>query len=157
VGPLVRSKKGNTAILVTVDAFCKFVALYPVRRIDCRVVLDCLEREYFPAFGTPKCIVSDNVRVFCGKAFRVMCFRWGKKHITTTPYYPQAFQAERLNRNLKAALKIFHHKAQNTWDENLCQLSMAFNTARHESTRSTLDVLFLGQRGTNVQCLESNR
>ena len=72
-------------------------------------------------------------------------FSLGIEHITTTPYYPQASLAERVNRNLKAALKIFHHKAQNTWDENLCQLSMAFNIAVHESTRSTPDILFLGR------------
>ena len=77
VGRLVRSKRGNIAILVAVDAFSKFVALYPVRRIASRVVLDCLEREYFPAFGTPKSIVSDNARVFCGKVFKDLCFRWG--------------------------------------------------------------------------------
>jgi hypothetical protein len=52
VGPLVRSKRGNIAILVVVHAFSKF--FYPVRRITAQVVLDCLERSSFPAYGTPK-------------------------------------------------------------------------------------------------------
>jgi hypothetical protein len=100
---------------------------------------------FFPAFGTPGCIVTDNARVFCCKAFKDLCFRWGIHHVTTTPYYPQGSLAERVNRNLKSALKIFHHKAQLTWDEDLPWLSMAFNSAVHDSTKITTDKLFLGR------------
>jgi hypothetical protein len=38
-GPVVRSKRGNIAILVVVDAFSKFVTFYPVRRMVSRVVI----------------------------------------------------------------------------------------------------------------------
>jgi hypothetical protein len=145
VGPLVRSKRGNIAILVVVDAFSKFVYFYPVRRITAQVVSDCLERSFFPAYGTPKFVVTDNARVFCCRLFRDLCFRWGVKHLTTTPYYPQASLAERVNRNLKSALKVFHHSSQKIWDEDLPWISMAFNTATHESTQATPDTLFLGR------------
>jgi hypothetical protein len=64
VGPLVRSKRGNITILVVADAFSKFVYFYPVRRITAQVVLDRLERSFFPAYGTPKFVVTDNARVF---------------------------------------------------------------------------------------------
>jgi len=89
--------------------------------------------------------MTDNARVFRCKQIRDLCFRWGITHITTTPYYPQALLAERVNRNLKSALKIFHHESQTTWDEDLPWLSLAFNTAVHESTMSTPDKLFLGR------------
>jgi hypothetical protein len=104
-----------------------------------------LERVYFPVYGTPRLIVSDNARVFCCKQFRDLCFRWGVDHITSTPYYPQGSLAERMNRNLKSALKIFHSHSQSKWDDDLPWLSVAFNTAMHESTKFTLDVLFLGR------------
>ena len=145
VGPLTRTKRGNVAILVTVDSFSKFVTLYPVRKIAARAALDCLERNYFPAYGTPKSVVTDNARIFCGKEFKDLCFKWGIQHITTTPYYPQASLAERVNRNLKSALKIFHHESQEKWDEDLVWIGRAFNTAVHESTRMTPDLLFLGR------------
>jgi hypothetical protein len=53
--------------------------------------------------------------------------------------------AEGVNRKLKAALKIFHHKTQMEWDEDLPLLSMAFNKAIHESTKMMPDKLFLGR------------
>jgi hypothetical protein len=145
VGPLTRTKRGNIAILVIVDGFSKFVSFYPVKRVSSRVVVGCLDRSYFPAYGTPKSIVTDNASVFRCKRVRDLCFRWGITHITTTPYYPQASLAERVNRNLKAALKIFHHESQATWDEDLAWLGLGFNTAVHESTKSTPDRLFLGR------------
>jgi hypothetical protein len=112
VGPLTRTKRGNIAILVIVDAFSKFVFFHPVRKMTSHVVAECLERIFFPAYGTPCSIVTDNARAFCCRQFKDLCFRWGLTHITTTPYYPQASLAERVNRNLKAALKIFHHESQ---------------------------------------------
>jgi len=145
VGPLIRTKRGNVAILVIVDGFSKFVTLHSVRRISASVVVEYLERTYFPAYGTPMSIVSDNATAFRCKQMKDLCFRLGINHYTTTPYYPQASLAERVNRNLKAALKIFHHESQVSWDEDLSLLSLAFNTAAHESHKGTPDKLFLGR------------
>jgi transposase InsO family protein len=146
VGPFTHTKRGNLAILVVVDGFSNFVFFFPVRKISSQVVSGCLERVFFsPAFGTPTSVVTDNAKVFCCKQFRDLCFRWGITHITTTPYYPQASLAERVNRNLKSTLKIFHHESQSAWDEDLPWLSLAFNTAVHESTKCTPDKLFLGR------------
>jgi hypothetical protein len=53
VGPLVRTKRGNIAILVNLDGFSKFVSFCPVRMISAQAVSDCLVRAVFPADGTP--------------------------------------------------------------------------------------------------------
>jgi hypothetical protein len=50
-----------------------------------------------------------------------------------------------VNCNLKAALKIFHHASQETWDDDLLWLSLSFNTAVHESHKSMSNKLFLGR------------
>jgi hypothetical protein len=145
VGPLTRTKRGNIAILFILDAFSEFVSFFPVRKISAQVVCDCLDKAFFPAYGTPTSIVTDNARVFCCRTFKDLCLNGGVTHLTTTPYYPQAFLAERVNRNLKAALKIFHHQSQNASDEDLPWLSVAFNTAVHDSTGYSPDRLFLGR------------
>jgi transposase InsO family protein len=143
VGPLPRTQ-GNIAILVILDGFSKFVNFFSVRKSSAAVV-DCLEKMFFSAFGTPAQIVSDSAKVFRCKAFKDLCFKWGVQHITTTPYYPQGSLAERVNRNLKSALKIYHSGSQDKWDVDLPWLATAFNTALHESTWFTPDVLFLGR------------
>jgi hypothetical protein len=104
VGPLVRN--GNIANLVVVDAFSRFVFLSRAQNHGLGG-FGLFGAEFFPAFGTPKFVVTDKVRVFCCRLFRDLCFRWGVKHLTTTPYYLQASLAERVNRNLKSALTVF--------------------------------------------------
>jgi hypothetical protein len=145
VGPLTRKNRGNLAMLVRINAFSKFVFFRPFQKISSQVASDCLERAFFPAYGMPVSIVTDNARVFCCKHSRDLCFRWGITHITTTPYYPRASLAQRVYRNLKSALKILHHEHQAMWDEDLPWLRLAFNTAVYESTKCTLDKLFLGR------------
>jgi hypothetical protein len=58
------------------------------------------------------------------------------------PYYPQASKVGRFNRNLKAALMIYHHSQHTRRDENLLSLATAFNTAWHK-TGATPASLFL--------------
>jgi hypothetical protein len=53
VGPNVRSRKGNVAILVDLDGFSKFVSLYPVRRISSDVVKNCLAETFFHLMEFP--------------------------------------------------------------------------------------------------------
>jgi len=145
VGPLTRTKRGSSAIREVLDAFSKFAFFYPVRRISSQVVVDCFERNYFPTYGNPRAKVTDSARVFRCKQVKDLCFRWGVYHIATTPYYSQGSLAERVNRNLKSAVKIFHHRSQNACDEDPSWLSVAFNTATHESIKTTPDLLFLGR------------
>jgi transposase InsO family protein len=133
------------AIQVFLESFSKFVSFYPVKRIAASAVINCFERSYFRAYGAPNSIVTDNANVFRSKQVKDLCFRWGVEHIFTTPYYPQGSLANRVYRNLKSALKIYHHQTQNTWDEDLPFLAFAFNTALHGSTQTTPDLLFLGR------------
>jgi hypothetical protein len=86
VGPMVRTRAGNQTIFVILDGFSKFVAMYPVRRITSKVVVDILLKRYFPTFGLPKILVSDNAAVFRSRLFYNTCFSWGVRHVTTSPY-----------------------------------------------------------------------
>jgi hypothetical protein len=144
-GPVNRTKKGHQAILVIMDGFSTFVAFFPVRQITSQVVCEILEKQYFRAYGIPKSVVTDNAKVFKSKLMYYFCFRWGVKHIFTTPYYPKGSLVERVMRNLKAALQIFHHQSQFNWDEDLHLLNFAFNNAHHESTQTAPSLVFLGR------------
>jgi transposase InsO family protein len=136
VGKLPRSKEGHTALLVCVDAFSKFVWLIPVRGMTSRATIKALRERIFSSFSVPEILVTDNAQYFVSREFRDFCFSLGIKHVTTSPYYPKPSHAERFNRNLRAALIAFHMNAQNTWDQNLVWLQVAFNSAEHEATKT---------------------
>jgi len=88
VGPLTRTKRGNMAILVLVDGFSKFVKFFPVRKITSQTSVDCLEKCYFPAYGVPSMLVTDNARVFRSRLVKDMCFRWGGETYYYHPLLP---------------------------------------------------------------------
>jgi transposase InsO family protein len=131
VGKFPRSKSGNTYALVYVDAFTKFVWIFPVREASTATTIRALNSS-FAVFGIPEILVSDNAAQFTSRQFRRICFARGIRHVTTTPYYPQPSHAERFNRNLRAALIAYHHRDHSRWDENLSWLQFAFNSARHD-------------------------
>jgi hypothetical protein len=60
--------------------------------------------------------------------------------VTSIHYYTQVSLAERENRKLKSALKIFDSFSQSKWDDDLSHLCVAFNTAIRESTKFIPDV-----------------
>lgn len=143
VGPLPRSKEGNRFILVCIDAFTRFVWLIPTGSATTKIVIKKL-RGIFGTFGPPGTLVSDNATTFTSEEFSRFCHGLGIKHITTTPYYPNPSYAERMNRNLRSALIAYHHKDHSLWDRSLPWLTLAFNTAKHETHLSTPARLLLG-------------
>jgi transposase InsO family protein len=136
VGKFPRSKVGNKAILVCVDAFTKFVWLLPVREATSKATMRALKEHIFASFSVPETIVSDNAQCFISREFQDFCFGMGMRHVTTSPYYPQPSHAERFNKNLRAALIAYHSRSQDTWDTQLHWLQLAFNTAEHEATKA---------------------
>lgn len=149
VGPFPRSKTGNTILLVVVDAFTKFVWLFPLKKATARLTLEALNNKLFQHFGQPTCITTDNGSQFISNLFKRMCFGLGIQHVTTSPYYPQPSHAERFNRNLRSALIAYHAEQQDTWDQNLRWLQLAFNTALHEGHRSVPFELMFGFKPNN--------
>lgn len=143
VGKFPRSKTGNTMLLVCVDAFSKFVWLIPLRQATSNTTIQALKTNIFQHFGLPSTIVSDNGSQFTSLAFQRMCVSHGIQHVTTSPYYPQPSHAERFNRNLRSALIAYHAERQDSWDQNLAWLQLAFNSAIHESHKAVpFEVMF---------------
>jgi hypothetical protein len=48
--PIIRSRRGNIAVLVILDGFSKFVSMYSVRSISSEVVKNSLLEKFFPSF-----------------------------------------------------------------------------------------------------------
>jgi hypothetical protein len=95
-----------------------------------------LKERIFSSFSVPEVLVPENAQCFTSRKFRQFCFELGVKHVTTSPYYPQPSHAERFNRNLRAAIIVYHSNLHDTWDQSLTWLQLPFNTAENESNKS---------------------
>jgi hypothetical protein len=64
VGRFLRSKSGNSMLLVCVDGFSKFVWLFPVREATTAATINALRKGIFASFSVPEIIVSDSATCF---------------------------------------------------------------------------------------------
>lgn len=148
-GPLVRSRSGNSCILILIDCFTKFVFLLPLRNMLSKSIVKVLQTQIWKFFGSPSILVSDNAKYFGSVLFKNMCFDWAIRHVNTSAYMPQSNQVERFNRNLKACLTCFHYKDHTKWDEGLHFINIGFNNALHESTGCSPAEGFIGRELTH--------
>ncbi|XP_062713751.1 uncharacterized protein LOC134290601 [Aedes albopictus] len=134
VGPLTRSKRGNTVLLVVVDWVSKYVIVKPMRAADSQKMVEFLEEEVCLKFSRSRLILSDN-----GKQFESMVFKsWLAKHkighMKTVFYCPQVNNAERVNRVVVTCIRALLDGGHREWDEKLPAITAAINAARHEAT-----------------------
>lgn len=144
-GPLVRSRKGNVALLVLVDCFSKFVVLLPIRDLKSKTLVRALTDSVWRLLGPPCELVSDNASCFISGEFQDMCFEWGVRHFTSSPYYPKGNIVERVNKNLKSCLAIFCREDHTSWDEHLNWINMGLNASFHGAVGEAPSVPFLGR------------
>lgn len=144
-GPLPRSTNGNVYILVAIDTFSKFSFIRPIRKSTTEAIIKELKEHIFSQHGLPEMIVSDNASYFTSDKFRAFCFGLGIKHVKTSVNWAKSNHSERVNRNLKYALKIYHSEAQQKWDQLLPYLQVGFNSAVHESHGKSPSYVLMGR------------
>jgi len=90
-----------------VDHFSKYTFLKAMKEATASNVVNFLVNEVFYKFGVPETIHSDNGKQFVSKAFEEMIDGFGIQHMRTPVYSPQSNAAERVNRNVLAAIRSF--------------------------------------------------
>ncbi|XP_029053801.1 uncharacterized protein K02A2.6-like [Osmia bicornis bicornis] len=145
VGPLPRSKKGHTTLLVLQDKFTKWVELQPLRQATAPAVTRAFRERVAMRFGRPRQILTDNGRQFTSREFTTLLATYGVEHRKTPPYTPQCNPVERTNRVLKTMIAQATKTGHRDWDEWLPELAFAYNTARHEATEQTPAYLNYGR------------
>ncbi|CAF1387294.1 unnamed protein product, partial [Didymodactylos carnosus] len=115
-GPLPKTPRGNTYILVVVDYFTKWAEFFPLGIIKSRNIGQLLHDEVICRRGIPVKVVSDNGAQFVADVFRETLTIMGIRHRTTALYHPQSNLSERVNRTLKLMLAIFPEHNKESWD-----------------------------------------
>lgn len=119
VGPMVRSRNGNTVLCVIVDWITKFVIVEHIRAAIAQQMVVYLENNVFLRFSSPRIIVTDLGSQFTSHVFRSLILRYSITHMRTAYYTPMCNAAERKNRTLVTCVRALLDENQRNWDEHL--------------------------------------
>jgi len=145
VGPLPRSRHGNTILLVFVDKFSKWVELIPLRKATSTSLQNAFRERIMARFGAPKIFICDNGTQFTSNTFKKYLQDLGIRQQFTAPYTPQENPTERMNRTVKTMIAQYADNDQRSWDELLPEIMLAVNTSVSETTGYTPTYLVQGK------------
>ena len=147
MGPLPTTTGGNRYVLVMADYFSKWVETAALPDQGAVTVAKALVEKVICRFGIPEELHSDQGRQFESAVFQKTCELLNVKKTRTTPYHPQSDgMVERFNRTLETMLSLVVSPNQKDWDVWLPMVTMAYNTAIHESTGYSPAELMFGRQ-----------
>ena len=134
VGPLKKTRKGNTSLLTIVDAYTKWFHAWPVKNQKAETVIKHLINDYIPLRGVPAVVHSDNGPAFVANVFQNAMNHFDVKNTTTPVYNPKSNSVERYHRTLKRKLTALIHEFDDEWDEALPATLLAMRTSVNRTT-----------------------
>lgn len=144
LGPMVATCKQYKYLFVIVDAFSKFVWIYPTKTTNAKEVLDKMHFQQ-QTFGNPRRIISDKGAAFTSENFEKFCEEEKIEHIKTTTGMPRANgQVERINRAIIAVLTKMSIEDPSKWYKHVSPLQRALNSTYNRSIASTPFKLLFG-------------
>ena len=133
VGPLPKTKSGNTCILTILDRTTRYPEAIPLRTFKAEKVVKVLI-EYFARFGLPEVIQSDCGTNFTSKYFSDKMKELQIRHVTSSPYHPESQGSiERFHQTLKTLLKKYSGEESENWDQELPYLLFAVRSIPNDS------------------------
>lgn len=133
----VRSKSGNTDLLVCLDIFSKYVRLFPVKKISVDSLTKIIESEWFFKLGVPQTLISDNAVTFLGNKFQELLKKYNVHHFKNARRHCQNNPVERVNRVILACIRTYCQSDHRLWDTQIAQIEFAINNTKHLSTGYT--------------------
>lgn len=145
LGPLPRSTRGYTHVLVVCCYFSKFVLTFPLRSATAKQVCRHIEEDVFLLFGVPLYLITDNGVQFRSKDFTTLCRNYNTKILFNAVYHAQNNPTERVNRVVKTMLSCYIKDNQRKWDIYLASVTCAIRTLVHEVLQYTPFYVLFGR------------
>ncbi|XP_076851553.1 uncharacterized protein LOC143502752 [Brachyhypopomus gauderio] len=145
VGPLPKSRSGNTYLLTIMCAATRFPEAIPLRSLKSRSVIKALVK-FCTTFGLPKCVQSDQGSNFMSKLFAQVMSDLHIQHQVSSAYHPESQGAlERFHQTFKTMLRSYCLEVGNDWDEGVPLLLFAIRDTVQESTGFSPNALVFGR------------
>lgn len=143
VGPLPRTKSGNTYLLTLMCASTRFPEAIPLRSLKAPTIVKAIVK-FCTTFGMPKFIQSDQGTNFMSRVFAKVMKQLNIKHQVSSAYHPQSQGAiERFHQTLKSMLRTFCVEREKEWDEEIPLLLFAVrNTTQASLGFSPSELIF---------------
>ena len=146
LGPLSKTPRGNTVILMLVDQFTKWVECYPLPDQSAELVAKTIVDEFFSRFGLCLELHTDQGKNFMSNLFTVLCELLQIIKTRTTGYRPCSNgQIERMNRTVLQMIRCLRDKNIRDWDLYLPHISSAIRSTVNRSSGFTPNKLMLGR------------
>lgn len=149
VGPLPEGRGKVTQLLVVVDAFSKYVSLYPLRRATTRTILNKLRECYFVEVQKPQTILSDNGTQFSSNKWKTELNELGVKVAFTSVYFPQGNITERYNKEVIRLLRSYCFEKHTKWPNVLNFVKDCLNNSINLNTGFSPALLQTGREIEN--------
>lgn len=150
-GPIkMPSSDRSRYILVIVDAFTKFVKLFPVKTTNSDEVIKHLT-NYSCFYSRPERIITDRGSCFTSKNFNNFVENHYIEHVKTASKTPEANgQAERINKTLTPMLAKLSSESTLKWDKLLPKIEYVYNNTHNRSINNCPSVLLFGVQQNNL-------
>ena len=145
-GPLPRTPRGNTVLLVVTDYFTRWVEAYPLANQQAETVAQHLVMEFIARLGCPLELHSDQGRNFESTLFAELNQLLGITRTRTSAYHPSGNGlVERFNHTLGQMMLSFIDLNKADWDLYIPLLTAAYRSTVHPATGFSPNFLMLGR------------
>ena len=146
LGPLTKTPRGNTVVLMMIDQFTKWVECVPLPNQTIDLVAKTVVDEFFARFGCPLEIHTDQGSNFMSGVFVDLANLLQITKTRTTAYRPRSNgNIERINRTLLQMIRCVSQRSTKNWDLYIPQLCGAIRSSVNRSTGFTPNQLMLGR------------
>lgn len=158
-GPINSKDTKYRHVLVIIDAFTKFVRLYPAKTTASKEAITAL-KDYFRAYSRPKLIVSDRGTCFTSNEFELFLETNNIQHVKIATNSPQGNgQVEIVNKSIGPMMaKMIDIGKGISWDKVLESVEYAINNTVHKSIKEHPSIMLFGvsQKGEVIDSLKEN-
>ena len=142
-GPLHPPSNGNLHCLVVIDAFSRFLMIYPVTNTGAQATISAVEKWIY-SFGIPQSIVHDRGTAFINTEF----INWTKKlGITLRPRTVHSpwtnGKIGTQNQHIARYWRNFLNDAGNNWSSPAPKFAFAYNpSVNHTTGKTPYEIVF---------------
>lgn len=154
VGPLTETRKQYNYILTLIDAFTKFVWLYPTKSTSSAETLSKLNLHQ-QTFGNPRRIITDRGTAFTSHDFEEYCKEENIQHIKITTGIPRGNgQVEIIHRVIIPMLTKLCIETPGVWYKHVSRVQRALNGSFQRSINTTPYELLIGTKMRSKEDIE---